>query len=101
MAPFKARGRWIYYQHMWDTVGGALCHFALQFMETGCFLDGSNDTILVLIPKIDQPEQVSHFRPISLCNVNDKMITKALTNQLREIIGVPIAPTENSSVTGR
>jgi hypothetical protein len=35
---------------------------------------GWNETMVVLIPKVDNPEEVSQFRLISLCNVVYKII---------------------------
>ena len=41
------------------------------------------ETLVVLIPKEDQPTKMQDFQPISLCNVLYKLITKVLVNRLR------------------
>lgn len=48
------------------------------FFEHGYLLQEWNATLICLISKIDKPEEASQFRPISLCNVVYKIISKVL-----------------------
>lgn len=39
---------------------------------------GMNQTNIALIFKVNNPEYISQFRPIGLCNVNYKIFSKVL-----------------------
>ena len=55
------------------------------------YLNYLTETLIALILKVDNPMRFGEFRPISMCNVVSKLITKVLINRLKpfpnEIIG--------------
>ena len=60
--------------------------FCLDCLNGGRSVKCINHTQLCLIPKVKNVEKMSDVRPISLCNVIYKCISKALTNRLRKVL---------------
>jgi hypothetical protein len=90
-----------FYQHNWGTIKEEVINAVKLFFVTGQFLEGVNDTAIVLIPKCDQPETLKDFRPISLCTVIYKVIAKCMVNRLRPILGEIISINQSAFVPGR
>nr|KYP71420.1 hypothetical protein KK1_010679 [Cajanus cajan] len=56
---------------------------------------------MVLIPKVDHPVSLKEFRPISLCNVAWKVISKVLVARLRPFLQDVIGLFQGSFIPGR
>jgi len=82
-------------------LGDSLVTEVLDAVNNCKILDGWNDTTIVLIPKVNNPTMVSQFRPISLCNVVYKVISKMLANRLRGILPDIISDHQIAFVPGR
>lgn len=59
-----------------------------------------NLTEIVLISKVKRLENVSQFRPISICNCVYKIISKILVNRMKPLMGKLITE-EQSAFCGR
>ena len=51
--------------------------------------------------KVQSPERISDFHPISLCNVLYKIVAKALANHLRLVLVEVIFDTQSVFILGR
>lgn len=83
------------------SIGGSITRYGLEFFETGVLATGMNDAMIVLIPKVLKPERIMQFRPISLCNVMFKKITKAMVLRLKKLMPKLIGPAQASFIPGR
>ncbi|KAL0427138.1 UNVERIFIED_CONTAM: hypothetical protein Slati_2888600 [Sesamum latifolium] len=59
-----------------------------------------NFTHVVLIPKGSNPECVSQLRPISLCNVVMKIVSKCIANRLKGLMDSLISPSQSAFIPG-
>jgi hypothetical protein len=86
----------LFFKHYWHIVGDQVLAAVRNFFIHGQLLGELNQTCIVLIPKIINPSSVSHFRPISLCNVVYKSIAKILVNRLRPLLHKLISPQQST-----
>lgn len=90
-----------FFQKHWSVVGKEVVNMVRDFFLTGELIDGINETNIVLIPKKNNPVVVGDLRPISLCNVLMKVITKVIANRLKELLGRVVSDTQSAFVPGR
>jgi Reverse transcriptase (RNA-dependent DNA polymerase) len=49
---------------------------------------------LVLIPKIDHPSKPTHFRPLSVCSVYYRLLTKIIANRVKPLLSGLVSNTQ-------
>ena len=64
-------------------------------------LKAFNATFLALIPKGEGADLPDKFRPIAICNVIYKIITKAIANSLKPLLPGLISPEQSGFVEVR
>jgi hypothetical protein len=82
-------------------VGSTVIDAIQSFFRSGKLLKEVNDSLIVLIPKINSPFSVNHFRPISLCNTVYKTISKLLVSKLRPLLEKLISPCQFAFIPER
>ena len=58
----------------------------LDFLNNGVAPPQYHEMHIVLIPKMKNPERVTDYRPISLCNVAYKLASKVVANRLKLVL---------------
>jgi hypothetical protein len=74
---------------------------ALHFFNTAKMDENINVTHIALIPKKSDPCNVSDFKPISLCNVTYKIISKVLANWLKRVLPQLISENQSAFIPGK
>lgn len=85
----------------WDIIGKDVTDAVTEFFENGRLLKQLNHSIIALIPKVDHARKVGEFRPISLCNVVYKAISKILASRLSGVLPLLVDEAQAGFVQGR
>ena len=105
MHPTKAPGPdgmcALFYQRYWSTIGEDVVATVLHILNDGGNIGSINQTYIALIPKKKECESPVDFRPISLCNVLYKIISKVLANRLKRVLPSVIHESQSGFVPGR
>lgn len=90
-----------FYQRYWHIVGSDIVDMVRNFYNSGSLLEELKSTNIVLIPKKKCPTMVTDLRPISLCNVLVKIVTKVIANRLKRILDHVISENQSAFMSGR
>ncbi|XP_042950087.1 uncharacterized protein LOC122282202 [Carya illinoinensis] len=91
----------LFFQKYWGMLGNSITNALLSALNSGMFPSGLNHTFITLIPKKASPSKVADFRPISLCNVLYKILSKVIANRLKRVLPYIISNSQRAFVPGR
>lgn len=87
--------------HHWETVKDDYLAAILHFFTTKRMLRSLNLATLTLIPKVQQPERLEDYRPISCIGISYKFFSKLLATKLMAILPRLISLNQLAFIKGR
>ena len=90
-----------FFHHFWDLVKGEVLKIIEESRRKRGVLKAFNATFLNLIPKEAGAYSPEKYRPIALCNMIYKIISKVIANHLKPLLPKLIYPEQSGFVEGR
>ncbi|KAL0439633.1 UNVERIFIED_CONTAM: hypothetical protein Slati_2446300 [Sesamum latifolium] len=87
-----------FHQACWEFIAGDICDAVRDFFSGTPMPRSFTATIIVLISKVDSPQTWNDFRPISLCNFTNKILSKLLYRKISQALPELISPSQSSFV---
>ena len=76
----------LFLKKCWPIIKESFYTLCDDFFAGNLDLESINNSFITLVPKVNNPEIVNDFRPISLLNTSIKLLTKILAERLQAII---------------
>jgi hypothetical protein len=85
-------------KEFWPELKEDIMRLITEFHRNGKLSNGINSTFIALIPKVDNPQKLNDFRPISLVGSLYKILAKVLANRLRQVVGSVVSEVQSAFV---
>lgn len=89
-----------FFHSAWHIMGESFIQAMLSSFNSCIMQRAVNSTSIALIPKVQHPTTMKEFRPISLCTVMYKCITKLMANRLKLVMPSLIDKAQSAFVPG-
>lgn len=89
-----------FYQKIWNVVGEDVFLACTKWLRDCQFPPGLNDILVTLILKCERPNYMKELRPIVLCNVIYKILSKFLYNRVKSVLPHFVDPSQSVFVVG-
>ncbi|GKV45963.1 hypothetical protein SLEP1_g52987 [Rubroshorea leprosula] len=85
----------------WETIKGDVIEFLHEFQKNGKLVKGLNTSFIVLVPKVENPQKIEEYRPISLIGGIYKILAKLLANRLKKVLVGIVGEQQMAFLNGR
>eukprot|EP00253_Pinus_taeda_P013241 PITA_13241 len=90
-----------FFHHFWDLIQIEVWQLVEESRALRWMYPGLNATFLALIPKSEEANKPEKYRPIALCNITYKIVSKVIANRLKPLLPLLISPEQSGYVEGR
>ena len=91
-----------FFRCFWQTLGVFLHRACISSFSEGTTLPTHRESLITLIPKSGRPSNsLKSWRPISLLNVDYKIISTAIANRFKKVVNKIISPSQTAYIKGR
>jgi hypothetical protein len=90
-----------FFKACWDVVKQDIYDIVEDSRRSSSILKALNSTFITLIPKENEARTPDRFRPIALCNMVYKIISKVIENRLKPLLPILISKEQSGFVEGR
>lgn len=90
-----------FFHEFWELIKTEVWELVEESRSMHWILPSLNATFLALVPKGDESNTLDKFKPIALCNVIYKLISKVLVNRLKPLLPLLISLEQTGYVEGR
>jgi len=90
-----------FFLHFFNLMGDDLLDLVEDSRIRGSVNNSLNATFLVLISKVNNPCFFGDYRPISLCNLCYKLITKVIANRIKPVLSRSLSEEQLGFLKGR
>lgn len=91
----------IFFQHFWELIKWEVWQVVEESRNLRWMYPGLNATFIALIPKSEESNFPDKYRPIALCNIIYKIVSKVVALRLKPVLPFIISPEQSGYVEGR
>ena len=90
-----------FYKKFWDILGTIIVASFNESYEHGSLSDSQRKSVITLIFKTGNIENIKNYRPISITNIDYKILAMTLAKRLQRVIGSIVSTDQSAYIKGR
>ncbi|KAK8684373.1 hypothetical protein V6N13_040403 [Hibiscus sabdariffa] len=90
-----------FFRQHWELIGSDILQLCHDHLSRKIDMSCVNATVITLIPKVEDPVRMQQLRPISLCTVVYKIVSKTILNRMKPLLPGCISENQSAFLKGR